>query len=135
MPNHYVTKFKKIGAISCTFHAFQALKRTKNAMGIAPIIGLCYIKIGNDINLYVRRYNDWCKFRSIFCAFKAMKRTTVQRNCFNHCTSSHKDRESSQSLCNKVQSLVQFRCFFCVFQALKRTKNATKLHQSLYFVT
>ena len=36
---------------------------------------------------------------------------------------------------NKVRRLVQFRCIFRAFQGLKRTKNATKLHQSSYFVT
>ena len=36
---------------------------------------------------------------------------------------------------NKVQRFVQFRFLFRAFQALKRTKNATKLHKSLYFVT
>ena len=46
----------------------------------------------------------------------------------------HKNWERSQYLCNKVRQLVQFRCIFRAFQALKRTKNATKLHQSPYFV-
>ena len=40
-----------------------------------------------------------------------------------------------KNLCIKVRRLVQFRCFFRAFQGLKCTKNATKLHQSSYFVT
>ena len=59
----------------------------------------------------------------------------MKRNCTNRCALLHKFWERSQSFCNKVQRFVQFRCIFRAFQALKRTKNATKLHKSLYFVT
>ena len=58
-----------------------------------------------------------------------------KQNCLNHRTLLHKDWECSPSLCRKKQRLVQFRCIFCALQALKRTKIATKLHQSMYFVT
>ena len=121
----------------CIFRAFQGLKSTKNAKKLhqSPYFVLCYIKIGNFPHIYVTKYDDWCNFVSYFALFRPRNAQKLQRNSTNRRTLLHKNWDYSQYLGNKIRRLVQFRWIFRAFQALKRTKNATKLHQSTYFVT
>ena len=107
----------------------------KKCNEIALIVVLCYINFGSVPKIYVTKYNDLCNFIAFFVRFRVLNARKMQRNCIDRCTLLHKFWERSKILCNKVQRFVQFSCFFRAFQGLKRTKNATKLHKSLYFVT
>ena len=124
-----------IGAISLHFSCVSGPEMHEKCNEIAPIVVLCYINFGNIPKIYLTKYDDWCNFVAFFVHFWPWNARKMQRNCTNRRTLLYKFWERSQNLCNKVRRLGHFRCIFRAFQALKCTKNATKLHQSSYFVT
>ena len=132
VPNIYVTKyddwFKFIA-----FFVSPGPESHQKCNEISPIFELCYINIGNVPNIYVTKYDDWFNFIAFFVnpgpeshqKFSEISPIFVLwyisiGNVPNIYVTKYDD------WCNFVAFLIK---------GLERTKNATKLHQSSYFVT
>ena len=60
-----------IGAISVHISCVSVPEKHEKCIEIAPIIVLCYMRIGNVPKIDLTKYYDWCNFVAFFVRFRA----------------------------------------------------------------